>query len=89
MSVNLPPIPETLKLNGKNFHVWSHCGLQSLGFKIWYAIEVMVHTWLISTLSPEIHWKFLFMKSIKEFWDTLQNSYTRTHSDWKVYRLLE
>ena len=50
-------------------------------------VQDMVHTWLISNMTLEVHKEFLFMKSVKEVWDTLKINYTWTIYGRAVYRL--
>ena len=53
----------------------------------WGADNALVMTWLLQSMQPQISKGFLFVKTVKELWDAVQETYSSVGNFAKLYEL--
>ncbi|XP_078158094.1 uncharacterized protein LOC144553769 [Carex rostrata] len=88
--IDIPVSLITIKLNEKNFRVWSQMvqltltGKDKLG---WKTEDSIVKTWILNSLDPSLVGNFMLYPTAKAVWDALKRTYFEGSDESKIFEL--
>ncbi|XP_059625859.1 uncharacterized protein LOC132268941 [Cornus florida] len=53
----------------------------------WFADNAMVMSWLVNSMQPNIVVGYMFMKTAKQIWDSVQRTYSQRQNNARIFQL--